>query len=439
MLRKLNWLFNLTPIAALVMPVVILLVLSLMVQQGMAQPAWNVWSSNGPNEFINSIAIDAIDPNIIYAAGGGSGVFKSLDNGASWRVSNQGLGSSYVTSLAIAPSDPNILFAINLGGVFKTTDGGANWSRTNSPGNTVGPIAVAPSNPNVVYSATQKDLLVTTNGGETWNPRTFPGFGDSMNLLVVDPQNPDTFYASFNNGYETFFSLLLKMESSTWKRVIVNEGGGVDTYNMSIDARNTNIIYIATGYGVYKSTDAGVNWAWRGSPGPNAENTETLALAIDPLNPRTLYVGAFVNVGCFCYTGVYKSTDDGATWSAFNNQLTNLEVRQLAFDRSGRFLHAATGAGVFSVRVREDTAIVSVSGRVTTPDGRGLRNATVTLTDSLGVSRSVTTSSFGFYTFGNVPVDAAYVIGVSSRLYRFASRNLVVNDNLTNVDFVGLE
>src|SRR6266700_3451828 len=44
---------------------------------------------------------------------------------------------------------------------------------------------------------------------------------------------------------------------------------------------------------------------------------------------------------------------------------------------------------------------ISVSGRVTTPDGRGLRNAVVKITDSLGFTRSVTTSSFGFYSFDN--------------------------------------
>ncbi len=84
-------------------------------------------------------------------------------------------------------------------------------------------------------------------------------------------------------------------------------------------------------------------------------------------------------------------------------------------------------------------AAVGVAGRVTTPDGRGLRNAAVAITDPQGVQRTATTSSFGFYTFDNVRVGETYVIGVSSRLYRFASRNLVVNDNLTNVDFVGLE
>ena len=82
---------------------------------------------------------------------------------------------------------------------------------------------------------------------------------------------------------------------------------------------------------------------------------------------------------------------------------------------------------------------VIVSGRVTTPDGRGLRNASVALTDSAGIRRLTTTSSFGFYTFENVRNGETYVVGVSSKRYRFASRNLEVSDNITNVDFIGLE
>ncbi len=80
-----------------------------------------------------------------------------------------------------------------------------------------------------------------------------------------------------------------------------------------------------------------------------------------------------------------------------------------------------------------------VSGRVLTPDGSGLRNAAVTLTDSQGVVRTATTSSFGFYAFDDVTAGSTYTIAVSSRRYRYASRSLQVNGSLTNVDFVGLE
>jgi TolB protein len=83
-------------------------------------------------------------------------------------------------------------------------------------------------------------------------------------------------------------------------------------------------------------------------------------------------------------------------------------------------------------------AAVSVSGRVMTPYGRGLRNAVVSLSLQ-GIRRIVTTSSFGFYSFDNVATGQTYTMRVSSKLYRFSSRVVSVDAGLTGVDFVGVE
>ena len=77
---------------------------------------------------------------------------------------------------------------------------------------------------------------------------------------------------------------------------------------------------------------------------------------------------------------------------------------------------------------------VEISGRVFSPDGRGLRNAEVDLVDSNGVVRTAVTSSFGYYGFGNVERGSSYTIGVSSKRFRFTSRNIQVMDNLSDVD-----
>ena len=82
---------------------------------------------------------------------------------------------------------------------------------------------------------------------------------------------------------------------------------------------------------------------------------------------------------------------------------------------------------------------VSVGGRVVTPDGRGLRNATVSITDSLSSRRTATTSSFGFFTFDNILTGGTYTIRISSRLYRYTPQTLGIVDNVTLPDFVGLE
>ena len=82
---------------------------------------------------------------------------------------------------------------------------------------------------------------------------------------------------------------------------------------------------------------------------------------------------------------------------------------------------------------------VTVSGRVLTSDGRGLRNATVSITDASGIRRITTTSSFGFYQFDNVLSYQTYTFNVFSRLFRFAPRVLQVTDTLTTLDFTGQE
>jgi uncharacterized delta-60 repeat protein len=82
---------------------------------------------------------------------------------------------------------------------------------------------------------------------------------------------------------------------------------------------------------------------------------------------------------------------------------------------------------------------VSVSGRVTTPGGQALRNATVVLTDAQNNTRTAVTSSFGNYTFENVIQGQKYTLTARSKRYRFAPRLVSVTDNMTGVDLIGSE
>jgi hypothetical protein len=80
----------------------------------------------------------------------------------------------------------------------------------------------------------------------------------------------------------------------------------------------------------------------------------------------------------------------------------------------------------------------SLSGRVMTPDGGGLRNAQVILTKADGTRMSVPTSSMGYYSFEGLGSES-YTVNVSSRRYRFSSRNVDLSSSLANVDFTGIE
>jgi hypothetical protein len=84
-------------------------------------------------------------------------------------------------------------------------------------------------------------------------------------------------------------------------------------------------------------------------------------------------------------------------------------------------------------------ANASVSGRVTTADGRGIRNAKVTITgNSLVEPRIATTGSFGYFTFEGLRTGETYVVTVNSQRYTFSTPSRVFSlvDNIGDMDFV---
>lgn len=81
-------------------------------------------------------------------------------------------------------------------------------------------------------------------------------------------------------------------------------------------------------------------------------------------------------------------------------------------------------------------AEVSVSGRVMTPAGEGLRNAVVSMTDSRGVTQTALSSSLGYYRFDAVATGETFILSAQSKRYQFAARAISVTDDLTGVDLM---
>ncbi len=81
----------------------------------------------------------------------------------------------------------------------------------------------------------------------------------------------------------------------------------------------------------------------------------------------------------------------------------------------------------------------TISGRVTTAAGQGLRNATVTIIDTAGTRRTTVTSSFGAYQFEGLETGRDYLLTVTSKRFRFATRIVNLTENLSDVNLVGLE
>jgi len=151
--------------------------------------------------------------------------------------------------------------------------------------------------------------------------------------------------------------------------------------------------------------------------------------------------GPYVEPGC-TVARPNAQTLYGAFSGATGNGAWTLYVR----DDSGLPRPLSTEAvngeirGGWCIELLPSTAAgVEVSGRVLTPDGRGLRNAQVTITDSRGNQRTVTTGSFGNYRFEDIETGTSFVIGVKSNRYSFTQRLVQVFDTLMDVDFVAQE
>ena len=224
---------------------------------------------------INTLVVDPGNSLTLYAGtgstGAGSGVYKSEDAGLTWRLVSTGLPSEDVKALAFSRDDPPILYAAVGNNVFVTADGGANWSQQAQDVSEYGgfeQIRVAPGNGKVLYGvAVIEGVFRSDDGGQNW--------------LAVNEGLPK------------------------------DSNGSLNVQSLAIDPTDTNVIYLGTGWsgsngnGVFKSTDGGTTWM---AANRGMIDYSITALAVDPLNPQTVYAGGFGGE-------LFKSTDGGATWN----------------------------------------------------------------------------------------------------------------------------
>jgi photosystem II stability/assembly factor-like uncharacterized protein len=311
------------------------------------------------HEFSTALALDPRNPATIYVATKGDlpseeggGVSKSLDGGRSWRSTNAGLNGARVSALALAPGSPGTAYAAVVGrGVFKRADG--RWRAVNTGLMNSGDagVAVDPQDPATVYAGALGGIYKSTNGGANWRAslraaRHFRPDDSRVHsgvALAVDPQHRTTVYtitASLNDppAYE---SLIYRSRDGgrTWPRFSQVQAVGVPealgaiadqpdpTPPLAIDPLNPDTLY-AGGLGVQR---------WRQAALPRSP---VLALAVDPKETAIVYAGTDA--------GLSKSTNAGASWQPLQGALDDVRVEALAIDPKYRgTVIAGTDQGVF--------------------------------------------------------------------------------------------
>jgi len=160
-----------------------------------------------------------------------------------------------------------------------------------------------PNQPNLYYfGATGGGIWKTTNGGREWENISDGYFGGSIGSIAVSKSDPNVMYV----------------------------GGGEKTVRGNV----------SSGYGIWKSEDAGKTWTASGLK----NSRHVPRIAIHPTDHNIVYAGVMGNIYKPTQErGVYKSTDGGKTWrkTLFSNE--HAGVVDLIMDPTNpRILYAST-------------------------------------------------------------------------------------------------
>lgn len=172
---------------------------------------------------------------------------------------------------------------------------------------------------------TDRIFVTTANNWNSW--ASVPGTS-SLNVLAVDTDLDATdqvFFGAENNGASKCESISETPLQciNTLKSGAPHNAGSV--YAVAIEPRNAEIVYAGSSTaGVFKSEDNGQTWTQKNN-GLSGTALDVRAILVDPVNPNIVYIGTRGS-------GVYRSTDRGETWSEFNTGIdpSHREVYSLA-------------------------------------------------------------------------------------------------------------
>ena len=290
------------------------------------------------------LAAQSVDPN--------------LYSGMRWRLAGP-YRSGNVYAVSGVPGDPTTFYlGLPEGGVWKTTDGGTVWKpifdEEHVP--SIGSVAVAPSDPQIVYVGTGdptgwsftpgNGMYKSTDAGTTWQK---VGLDDTRYLssLLVDPHDTNIVLAGAATRFgpdaaKAACGVYRTTDGGrTWNRVLfIDDRTGVA--DLAFDYADPGVVYATVtrpggGFGppgavqnaapagpatmgpvIYKSTDEGATWTALSQQGlPAGLRSATIAVAAGTHGQRV-----YVLVGGRDH-GVYRSDDGGANWQLATTRIAS--------------------------------------------------------------------------------------------------------------------
>lgn len=359
--------------------------------------SWKKVLEISENTGVNNVIFDPRNPDVLYATseqrrrhvftkiGGGpeSAVYKSTDSGETWNKIMSGLPSVDLGGMGIdiSPLNSDIIYlsveaAENKSGLFKSVNRGATWDKVNdyaSSGQYFNEIYCDPNNADVIYLM---DVVskVSVDGGKTYKNLSIRNRHVDDHAMWINPKNSKHFLIGGDGGiYETFdggefFDFKENLPVAQFYRVNVdnsepfynvfggtqdnnsmggpsrtlkNEGivnsdwfetNGGDGFWTAVDPENPNIVYAESQYGGMIRFDRNSSEAIDIRPEPKKGeltfkwNWDT-PLLISPHKNTRLYCAA---------NFVFKSDDRGESWTRISDDLTR-QIDRNTFQVMGKF------------------------------------------------------------------------------------------------------
>ncbi len=254
---------------------------------------------------IADIAVSTQDPSTWFVAVGSGGLWKTENNGISWKPIFDAEASYSIGTVAIDPNNENVVWVgtgenvsgrhVGWGdGVYKSNDSGRTWNRVGLlKSEHIGKILIDPRNSDVIFVAAEgplwsaggeRGVYKTMDGGKTWNLVLEIDEHTGVTDIEFDPTNPDIIYAAAYQRRRHVWALL---------------SGGPKS-------------------GIYKSTDNGASWVHKTTGLPKGDMGK-IGLAVTPADPNLVYATIEANAA---EKGFYRSTDKGESWEQRNSYIS---------------------------------------------------------------------------------------------------------------------
>jgi hypothetical protein len=294
--------------------------------------------------------------NNLFAGTASGGVYFSNDDGASWIQRNGAFPSMQVFSLVVSGTDIYAGTGGSFGaGVYKSSDNGLNWTNvTPSTMNTFNAVRSLAVNGTNIFAGTDGGIFMSLLSGissSSWS--SFNTGLTNQNIRSLKIKGITIYAGTYGNGV-----WISPTNSPNWSLTSSTMPVNSD-YIQALDVSGTSI-YAGNISGLpvlYNSSDNGITWIQSNTSIFN----DKPVYAINS-SANNVYVGTEGE-------GIFLSTDNGLTWSSYNqgfqdnfgNWFCNqINVRSIIF--SGSNIFTGTDCGVWKRAVNPCSEVETITG-----------------------------------------------------------------------------